>query len=293
MRLFLTTVLFFALLDNVVKAQDLIVTAKGDSLNCKITKLKNDFIHFTFKYENEIRNTLLPVGQVKFHQKDFYSHVEVPADKIKNLDGNYQKFRIGGYGGWSYLTAKVSDNVPPNFRQYVKDLQSGYHLGADFSYFTSENIGFGIKYSMFKTGNELDNIYAVDTVTGQVRTGKLKDDITIQYFGPTICTRISSSNKKTHFISNFSLGYLSYKNNATVIDNFILTSGTLGLMWDLGVDFSIDKNLSLGLFFAYKLGTLNQFNYDNGKQNKTIKLDKDNVESISRIDLSVGLRWNK
>lgn len=276
-----------------VRAQDLIVTDKGDSLNCKITKIGNDFIHFTFKYENEIRNTLLPVRQIKFYKKDCYTKPEVPADKIKNADGNYQKFRVGIYGGWSNRTAKVSNSVPSAFQQYVKDLKSGYHIGEDFSYFISENIGFGAKYTIYRASNQLDNIYAVDTVTGQVRTGKLKDDITIQYFGPTICKRISSTNKKTNFISDFSLGYLSYKDNATVIDNFTLTSGTFGLFWDLGVDFSIDKNLSLGLFFSYTIGTLNQYYYDDGSKTKTIKLDQNNSENISRIDLSVGLRWNK
>jgi hypothetical protein len=276
-----------------LKSQDLIVTEKGDSLNCKITQIKTDFINFTIKYENEIRYTLLPVKQIKYYKKNFFSKSEVPFDKIKNVNGNYQKYRIGVYGGWSYLTAKVNNNVPSDFRQYVKDLKSGYHLGGDFSYFTSENFGFGIKYSRFRTMNQLDNIYTIDSLTGQVRSGILKDDITIQYFGPTFCTRVSSANKKTHFITDFSLGYFSYKNNATVIDNFTLTSGTLGLMFDLGVDFSIDNSLSLGLFFAYKLGTLNQYKFDDGNNSRTINLDKNSLESISRIDLSVGLRWNK
>ena len=33
-------------------AQDLIVTIDNDSINCKITKIKPDFIYFTFKYKN-------------------------------------------------------------------------------------------------------------------------------------------------------------------------------------------------------------------------------------------------
>src|SRR5438552_2699930 len=113
-----------------VHSQDLIVTDKGDSINCKISQIKKDFIHFTFKYENEIRNTLLPVEQIKFYQKDFYSTAEVRPDQIKNVKGSYHKFRIGAYGGWSYETASVSDNVPAEFKQYVKDLKSGYHFGA-------------------------------------------------------------------------------------------------------------------------------------------------------------------
>ena len=145
---------------------------------------------------------------------------------------------------------------------------------------------------MFKTKNQLDNIYTTSTVTGQVRTGSLKDDITIQYFGPALCTRIISANKQTQLVSDLSLGYLSYKNNATVIDNFILTGGTIGFLWDLGVDFAIDKNISLGFSFAFIIGTLNQYDFDDGKQVQTIKLDKDNLESISRIDISAGLKWN-
>lgn len=276
-----------------IKAQDLIVTEKGDSLNCKITRIKSDYIHFTFKYENEIRHTLLHVGQIKFYKEGFFAKAEVPVDKVKKVSGNYQKLRFGVYGGWSYITAKVNPKVPSAFQQYTKELKSGYHLGWDFSYFISESIGFGIQYSMFRTSNELDNIFVTNKETGKTRTGKLKDDITIHYFGPAVCTRLSSANKKRHFISDFSLGYLSYKNKAVLIDSFTLTGGTLGLILDLGVDFSLDKNLSLGIFLAYKIGTLNQVNRDDGIQSKTIKLDKDDLESLSRIDLSVGLRWNK
>jgi opacity protein-like surface antigen len=289
---------FFAIIVIIVSfqtalAQDLIVTDTGDSLNCKITKISNDYIHFTFRYENEIRNTLLSCEQIKFYKKEFFSVPEVPIGMIKNIYGDYQKIRLGVNGGWSYMTAKVSDAVPADFHQYIKDLKSGYHLGADFSYFSSEYIGFGLKYSLFRTKNEVDNVSATDPVTGQVRTGTLKDDITLHYVGPTLCTRLSSANKKTHFVADYSLGYLSYKNNATVIDDFTLTSETLGIMLGLGVDFTIDKNMTLGFLFTYTGGALNHFNYNDGQQTKTIQLDKENLESVSRIDLSVALRWYK
>jgi hypothetical protein len=273
-------------------SQDLIVTEKGDSINCKITNIKTDYIHFTFKYEKEIRNTLLPIGQIHFYKQNFYSKSEVPSDKIKNIDGDYQKVRFTIYGGWSYRTAKVGDNVPSGLQEYIKELKSGYHIGGDFNYYFSENIGFGLKYSMFRSTNELNNIYIVDE-NGQGRTGKVKDDITIQYFGPTLSSSFSSSNKKPRFITEFSLGYLSYKNKATVIDDFTITGGTLGLLLGLGVDVPINENLSLEFIFAYTAGTLNQYKYQDNMQTTTIKLDKDNLESLSRIDFSIGLRLSK
>jgi len=169
---------FFTFFFITAKSQDLIVTAKGDSLNCKITKIKPDFIHFTFKYENEIRNTLLPPGQIKYYKQNFYSTAEVPVDKIKNVDGDYQKVRFGFFGGWSYRTAKVGSDIPIQFQQYIKELKSGYHVGGDFNYFFSENIGLGLRYSIYRASNELSNVYIVDK-NGQGRTGKMEDDITI------------------------------------------------------------------------------------------------------------------
>ena len=118
----------------------------------------------------------------------------------------------------------------------------------------------GLKYSMYRSANELNNIYIADE-NGQGRTGKLKDDITIQYFAPTLSAAFSSSNKKQRFITEFSLGYLSYKDKATVIDDFTLTGGILGLLLDFGVDVPINENLSIEFMFAYTAGTLNQYKY--------------------------------
>lgn len=291
-RIYILIVLL-TLVSSSAKSQDLIVTTEEDSLNCKITKIRSDFIFFTFKYNNEIRNTLVPRGKVKFFRKGYYPIPEIPNDQLKNLNVDDQDFRIGVYGGFSYMTAKLSNNIPASLTDYVNDLRTGYHLGGDLTFFVSENIGVGARYSMFRTANDPVVIYTVDARTGQIIYGLLRDDITMHFFGPTVCTRVSSANKKTHIISNFSVGYLAYRNEATLINDFTLTGSTAGLMCDIGVDVNIAKNLALGVVFAYKLGTLNQYNYQDANQRRTIKLDKDNLESISRIDISLGLRWIK
>jgi len=64
------------------------------------------------------------------------------------------------------------------------------------------------------------------------------------------------------------------------------------VLFDLGVDFFVDNNLSLGFCFAFLVGSLHQYDYNDGKQTRTIKLDNNNLKGLSRLDLSVGLRWN-
>src|SRR5699024_11256876 len=54
----------FCLLAKILYAQDLIVTDDGDSINCKITKVKADHIYFTFKHKEDVRSTLISVENV-------------------------------------------------------------------------------------------------------------------------------------------------------------------------------------------------------------------------------------
>ena len=138
------------LIANTIYSQDLIVTNDGDSINCKITKVKTDNIYFTFKHKDEIRSTLLPKSSVKTHQFQYYQTSEVPKEKVVGYE-NYQHFRLAVNGGYSYQTAKVAENVPSDFKDYIKELKSGYHFGGDLTYYFTEPLGFGIKYYLFKS----------------------------------------------------------------------------------------------------------------------------------------------
>ena len=114
MRKVLFTITFLlSLIATTISAQDLIVTEKGDSLNCKITKEQNDYIFFTYKDGDEIRSTLLKVGQIKYYEKYFYTLAEVPTDKLEDTD-KYSRLRVAGHGGWSYLTGIIGEDVPPD-----------------------------------------------------------------------------------------------------------------------------------------------------------------------------------
>jgi len=40
-------------------------------------------------------------------------------------------------------------------------------------------------------------------------------------------------------------------------------------------------------------GVLSQYEISDGRRTETVKLDKDAYENLSRVDISVGLRFNK
>lgn len=273
------------------QAQDLVVTNEGDSLNCKITRIKADNIYFTFKHKDEVRSTLLPLNQVKFHQQDFYQISEVPADKVVGNEV-YPHFRAAINGGWSYRVAKISNSVPSDFKQYAKDLNSGIHYGLDLSYYFSEPLGAGFKYYNYKSKNEMDNIY-LTLPGGQTQHGKMSDDISINFIGPFFSTRILDANKKNSLLMNLGIGYMGYKNNAVLISGYTIKGNSLGLSWDIGYDIGLSENFAIGFQFSWMVGTLTQVEISDGSRTETVKFDKENYENLSRIDLSIGLRFNK
>ena len=288
-NIFIIALLVF--ISNSIYSQDLIVTNEGDSINCKITKVKADNIYFIFKYKDEIRSTLLPMTGVKIHQFDYYQNSEVPEGKVLGYE-NYQHFRLAVNGGYSYLTAKVGESVPGDFKDYIKELKSGYHLGGDLTYFFTEPLGFGIKYYLFKSSNSLDNIYREDS-DGNRTYGKMSDDLTISFIGPTFSTRLLNHNKNKAFIMNVSLGYMGYSNDKIIIDKYKMTGSTMGLSFDIGYDIALSENLSLGFHISSLTGTLFEYVWNDGGRTETIKLEKGEYESLNRIDFSVGLRFGK
>ncbi|MEO6819540.1 MAG: hypothetical protein ABI266_08680 [Ginsengibacter sp.] len=279
------------LLTTSIFSQDLIVKNDGDSINCKITKVKKDNIYFIFNHKNETRNTLLPLTGVKEYKYNFYTTSEVPKEKVVRYE-NYQHFRIAFNGGYSYQTAKVADGVPSDFRDYVKGLKSGYHFGSDITYYFTEQLGLGIKYNVFKTSNKLDSIYLAGDIINNTFS-KLSDDLTITFIGPAFSTRIINQNKRNAFLMDLSLGYMGYSNNKVLDENYKMTGSTMGMALDFGYDIGLSKNLSLGFQVSFITGTLFKYNWNDGTTMQTIKLEKGEYESLNRIDFSVGLRFSK
>jgi hypothetical protein len=67
----------------------------------------------------------------------------------------------------------------------------------------------------------------------------------------------------------------------------------VGLSFDIGYDFALSENLSLGFHISSLTGTLFEYVWNDGGRTETIKLEKGEYESLNRIDFSVGLRFGK
>ncbi len=285
-------ILFFILFTaNTIFSQDLVITSKGDSINCKITKVNSDNIYFTFKYEDEIRSRLMPLLKVEKHIFNYYAISEVPENKHIGHD-NYNHFRLAINGGFGYRIGVIPDDISPEFKDYIKELKTGYVYSGDLSYFITKYIGFGLKYNFFNASNSMDDIY-IEDMFGNRRYGKMSDDISITFIGPTFTTRFIKANKNDAIILNVGVGYLGYNNDLVIIDKYNISGSSMGLTFDFGYDIALSSDLALGIQLSIISGSLFQYTLDDGNTKEIIILEEGEFESLNRIDLSVGLRFGK
>jgi len=262
----------------VVSAQDLLVTTAGDSLNCKITQIKGDYVYFTFTHQNEVRNTLMPKTQVKYYQYNFYTTSDIQPHQIVGYRPEFPHWRLAANGGWSYRTAPLADGLNSAEREYMKKLKNGFNFSLDASYFFSEMFGAGVKYDLFKTSNSSSTV---------------EDNISINFVGPAFAMRFFNQSKTNCWFMNYSIGYMGYTDKGNNYgQSGIIKGSTVGLVMDIGYDIALSKNWSAGIQLSLLYGMLTELDETVNGVTRTVKLEKDQYEGLGRLNISIGLRCN-
>ncbi len=218
------------------------------------------------------------------------SEANVPTKMALHQPEN--KLQLGIFGGYSYMTGKISPDVPADLHNYYKKLKSGFHFGLSADYYLSATSALGLYYTFFNTSNSI-GITEYDLNTGTpLRTGTMSDNLKIQLIAPTYTIRYLPYHKKLDIAATIGLGYLSYRNDAKLIDPFTLKGGTLGTILGLGGAYKISKSVSANLKIAYIMGSLRKFQYSDINGRRTVELPEGNYESANHLDISVGLKWS-
>ncbi len=274
------------------KGQDLIVTSSGDSLNCKITSQKGEYIYFAYLNNGAIRRTLLKTTEVSELKYNCFSQIEIPAE-LAVEPKRYKNFRLAIDGGMAYRYAPLPDGVDGVLEDHLKKLKWGTSLEGELTFFFKESLGLGLKYSNFSAGNKLSNIFITDDSGLVVGEGDLSDDNRIWFFGPAFAARFYNMNYTGYWYLSGALGYMHYSN----IEKFDgtryeYTGETLGIAISGGYDWNLSKTVGMGVKLSIIGGSLYEYEVTDGTEVETIELEDDEYENLARIQLSIGIRLN-
>ena len=291
-KIFLFSIGIFFIISE-IQSQDLIVTNSGDSINCTITKITKDYIYFTFKHNTEVRNTLLPVDQVKVQQKKYFSEPEIPANYV--FKAKYPHFRVAIDGGWQYRLAKLASGMDVFWQEHYKKMKSGFHYDVQAAYFFADNHGIEVMFSQQFFDNTMRNVILFDEEGNAIASGILKEKNRFNYAGANYVVRFFNSKKKNYFLMTFGLGYLGYIDKLFFNNNEYskITATTLGGNFGLGYDIGISENFGIGFKLSFMGGTFRNYKQTlNGITTNETTTEKTS-EGLGTIKLSVGLRFNK
>ncbi|MGF1636557.1 MAG: hypothetical protein ACFCUU_05745 [Cyclobacteriaceae bacterium] len=206
-----------------------------------------------------------------------------------NVQPEYPTFRWAFQGGFSFRTASIIDGLTPNTRNHFKKILSGMHYGTDLHWFVSETIGIGARANIFTASASSSGV----SLPARNYNGKIDQKVNMYYVGPSMTTRLLSSDMKNALITGLSFGYLGYRDNFTINREYLHSGGTFGMLLDIGYDIGVSENFAIGFSITLISGVLNSVTETQGSSSYKITFPNDQREGLGRIDLSVGIRFLK
>jgi len=274
-------------------AQDLIVKLNGDSLHCKIDDANERFIYYITSKTKKGKRLVISRKEVV---SVLYNYEEADPKSIKSTEAReYEVFQAYGMAMGSrliqYESVRFGDFL--DFDNYDDELRWGTSgLTFGMNYFVDAEYGFGLLYSKNTYENSLD---VRDLVTGV--TGKLSDQIDLNYFGANLAYRLSGGQTGTFFQVNVGIGYCTYRNDASVIYRYDVSGGSIGLHLMGMANFSLGYGLYIPVQLGVKGFNISQLEvsfHEGTPDEVSIPITRE-IEAMSfnvaRLELSVGLMF--
>lgn len=275
-------------------AQDKIITVENDTILCKVIRNNNHFISFMMNQQGiQTQGKLdrLKLKQIIISTQEPYSKATIPV---------FNRWRVGLSGGLGYLVADIKAGktaamtlglTQDQADEYYNQLTLGWQAGANIHYLLQPDFGVGINYRFFNSNADL--WVTMDPHDGvNLYYGKMVESMYVNYVGASVfALQPLTANKKLLINSAISAGLTMYRDEASMLESkYLLTGKAFGLTFDLGLEYFIVKNISVGADLNLFASKIRKMTLGDGNTSTTMKLSKENYENISSLDLSAGLK---
>jgi hypothetical protein len=248
--------------------------------------------------------------------KTFQTPVKKP--KAPSFD-SFSRWRFGVQGGEAYLINSLAHSrqamkdlgVFPAAQadNYYKKLRKGISFDADVHYLISQPVGIGVKYSFFTSSVQMD--YTVrdnNSVIPTYLTASEKENFYLQYVGPSVLfQQWLGGNHKFRINEQLSAGYFIFRyeerfdpyqyvfvNPNTGANQYsVLKKGnTFGGNFQLSLEYYPVRELSVALNAGVFPTTFRSLKVSDNSTSYTQNLGKSHSLDLSRVDVSIGIRYH-
>lgn len=266
---------------------DYVVMKEGDTIPCCVTDKTNNTITFLYERNGVRRLSSLPLTEVSHYYID--DPVELANRKAERNKKEYN-VQIALNGGYAFRTAKFSNDISGDYKDYLKKLSRGLDYGASIRFNVKNGFMLGLHFDQFSSSNAT-YAYTYDD-EGNYYEGNISNIHTITFIGMSIGALSASSRNGKHMLCLEALaGYLGYKDSAEEFGyKYTLSGQTLGMGLGFGYDYRITQHFAIGAEASYYFGALSKVTYDDGTRKEIIDLGNSR-EGLQRFNIKAGIRF--
>jgi len=287
-----------------LSGQDRIITRNNDTIDCRIDRVSRSEIHFELLTHGVRTTGRLPITEVLSYS---VSPSTLPEQEYKPLETWLAgTLRIGLNGGMGYLTgnSEAAEEAMAGLglassaaRDYYNNLKYGWYGGADAIWLFKGRYGAGLKYKFFYTGAATEGNF-IPYEQNYIYYSEYRENIYVNYGGVSLFySEPVGAKAKFSLYSGISAGITHYRNEMEILaESLLITGNAPGVDVTIGFDCEITPFLSAGAEASVFGSRLKKINLTNGLEEQTQELDKENYEDLSRLEVSVGIRfklWNR
>ncbi len=176
-------------------------------------------------------------------------------------------------------------------KQYQDKLLKGTNVDFSVTYFFEKHFGLGVKFGLFSSSNAVSDVVVIFP-DGTKAFGKVSDHISMRFFGPNLVCRFPNMRNANTIIISLAVGRLNYEDKAVVINPIIIKGSTYGGCFNLGYDFALADNFSVGASASYWGGILTSVDVTQNGQTKKINVTSEDAMNLSRVTGSIGFKYS-
>lgn len=218
-------------------------------------------------------------------------------------------FRFNVSGGFGYVLAKVpeinfgSQAANDVFNDYYNKLKWAKTFQSSVHYRLKSNLFLGVKYLFLNTSASLENIAITSDLNSDgiflTDIGDMSEKQYVNFFGPSLYAEMPVGTNWI-FSSNFDFGWAFYRSenrtpfmeyNPYVARNYLITGNNLGANVDIGIDYFLNRNFSIGLKAGITSVNFKKLLIDNGTDTKQRDLDTNSRVNLSNVNLKLGISY--
>lgn len=273
---------------NAFSQNDLVVSATGDTIPCKIKFITESEIGFTYRKENGKKNNVtVAIDQIRSYKECFYCKEETQEElsKLKN----YSKYSLTANVGYGKGLGTPESGLREEEKAHMNRLKNSVFFHFQGTRFFSKSYGLALSYSVSNSTSSYlihDNFTQLDY--------SVEENERYSMLGASLAFRYYYNKARLVFNGNLGLSYVNYSNNYHIKETGSKESikrNTIGYTALVGVGYRITENLSVGINADVLVSTGYKEDVMSRRGKLFARERREENENLSRIGVSAGLTY--